>query len=88
MVIININRSLPWPHSTSNSVDFNEEQYEVARYVFLKVIIIMYVCKWLLNMVVCVCVCACVCVCMCVRVCVCVCACACVCVHLRICVCA
>ena len=37
IVIININRSLPWPHSTSNSVDFNEEQYEVARYVFLKV---------------------------------------------------
>ena len=25
IVIININRLLPWPHSTSNNVDFNEE---------------------------------------------------------------
>ena len=97
IVITNINRSLPWPHSTSNSVDFNEEQYEIARYIFLKVrnyvYICMYVCMYMFVCVCFVCLCLCVCVCVfCVLVCVCVCVfcvfvCVCVCVFACACVC-
>ena len=87
MLLLLLKRSLPWPHYTS--VDFNEEQYEVARYVFLKVCTYLYV-----SIYVCICVhilqCmnVCVCVCACMRACVCawVCACACVCVLIYRCI--
>ena len=98
IVITNINRSLPWPHSTSNSVDFNEEQYEIARYIFLKVRNYVYICMYVcMYIFVCVCVCVCVfcvfvfvcvCVCLfcvCVCVCVCVCTCVCMCARVRVC---
>ena len=82
MLLLLLKRSLPWPHSTT--VDFNEEQYEVARYVFLKVCMYLYVSMYVcicvhilqcMNVYVYVCVHACVHVCVhgCVRVPVCVC---------------
>ena len=54
-------RSLAWPHSNSSVVDYNEDQYEVARYVFLKVVIYnicgIHVCMYILIMYVSSCVC-------------------------------
>ena len=90
MLLLLLKRLLPWPHSTS--VDFNEEQYEVARYVFLKVCMYLFTCLYTFvfmciyyNVRACVRVCACTCTYVYVHVyCICMCVCVCMCLHIDV----